>query len=255
MFYQHLGRKVYYETAGSGDPFLLLHGWGVDATSLRPIFLFAHDALHMRPIAIDFPGHGMSEPPDTPWGAVDFSSLVLGLLDRLALPQVDILAHSFGGRIAAVLAAEHPERVRRLVLVGSAGIRPPRRAAYHTRVGLFKVVKVASKVLPVSAAKHVRNTLLGRAGSVDYRTAGELRPTFVRVVNEDQRDTFPRVKCPTLLIWGANDRATPLSAGEAIHSLVPGSEMVVLPNAGHYAWVDDWAGFSRALREFLERRK
>ena len=251
MFLQCHGHRVYYETSGSGDPILLLHGWGVDSGSLRPIFSYVRDALGMRPVALDFPGFGLSDPPTVVWGAMDFSRLALSLMDKLDLGAADVLAHSFGGRVAITLAARNPERVRRLVLVDSAGLRPPRSAQYRTRVGLAKAVRTVSKALPESGGHWLQKHVLGRIGSTDYRTAGPMRPTFVKIVNEDLRDLLPSVRSPTLLIWGARDTATPLQAGETMHRLLPGSRLEVLPAAGHFAWVDDWSGFIRALSDFL----
>jgi pimeloyl-ACP methyl ester carboxylesterase len=251
MFVQIEGRKVYYETVGGGRPVLLLHGWGVDSSNLRPISGFVRDALHARPIAPDLPGFGLSDAPAEAYGVSDYVRVVAALLDGLRLPSVDVLAHSFGGRVAIKLAAAHPQRVRKLVLVDSAGIRPPRTAAYSLRVRHARLVRSLARIVPGPAGRRLREHLQSNLGSADYRAAGALRPTFVRVVNEDLTPCLREIGCPTLLVWGAADDATPLSSAAIMREQIPGARLVVLRGAGHFCWQDDWAGFASAVAPFL----
>jgi pimeloyl-ACP methyl ester carboxylesterase len=244
--------KVYYEVVGSGRPVLLLHGWGVDSQSIRPIAQYVNTSLAARAYALDFPGFGLSDTPQTAWGVNDYVQVVVELLDQLHLDTVDLIAHSFGGRVALKLAAQAPQRVNRLVLAGCAGIRPDRTAGYYVKVATAKATRRVTRLLPGSLGERVRATVLSRLGSRDYRSAGKLRGTFVKVINEDLRHVLPHIQAPVLLIWGDLDTETPLKDGQLMAELIPQARLVVLPKTGHYCYLDDFPAFSRALLSFLD---
>ncbi len=246
MFITIDGLKLYYTTLGEGRPTLLLHGWGVDSRSMQSIMTYLKDR-GSKVYALDFPGFGMSELPPEPWEVGDYTALVVQFLDQMGLDQVDIVAHSFGGRVSIKLAAAHPERINRLVLTGSAGIRPDRTAGYYVKVYTYKLGKALAKLLPGSLGKR----MIARRGSSDYQQAGEMRATFVKVVNEDLRHLLPDIQSPTLLIWGELDTETPLQDGQLMDQLIPNSRLEVLRGAGHYCYIDDFPGFSRAISVFL----
>jgi pimeloyl-ACP methyl ester carboxylesterase len=255
MFINVQGIKVYYEAVGSGTPVLLLHGWGVDSATMRPILTYLKESIGARAISLDFPGFGLSDHPAEAWNVSKYVTLVLGFLDQLGLVQVDIIAHSFGGRVAIKLAAGYPARVRKLVLVDSAGIRPPRSPAYYLRVYLAKLIRVLADVLPGTAGRLVMGKLLSNQGSNDYRSAGDMRPTFVRIVNEDLRHYLQVIKCPTLLVWGELDADTPLRDARLMENMIPNVCLKVLKGARHFCYLDDFSAFSQAITPFLEEKQ
>jgi pimeloyl-ACP methyl ester carboxylesterase len=252
VFLNIKGLKVYYEVVGSGRPVLLLHGWGVDSQSMRPIAHYVHTSLAARAYALDLPGFGLSDTPQAAWDVNDYVQLVVELLDQLHLDTVDLIAHSFGGRVAIKLAAQAPPRVNRLVLVGCAGIRPDRTTAYYVKVAAAKATRRVTRLLPHPLGERIRAAVLSRLGSRDYRTAGKLRGTFVKIINEDLRHCLPRIQAPALLVWGDLDSETPLKDGQLMAELIPQARLVVLPGTGHYCYLDDFPAFSRALASFLD---
>jgi pimeloyl-ACP methyl ester carboxylesterase len=117
-YVQANGIKYYYEITGKGEPLLLLHG-GLGSTGMfAPILPSLAD--HRRVIAVDLHGHGRTELGNRPISLIDIGNDVAVVLDELGLAQVDVLGYSFGGGIAFRLAVQHPQKVRRLVIV-SAG--------------------------------------------------------------------------------------------------------------------------------------
>ncbi|HEY3343448.1 MAG TPA: alpha/beta hydrolase [Anaerolineaceae bacterium] len=246
------GMKIYYEAAGDGEPVLLLHGWGADASSLRPVLKLVRESLPARAIALDFPGFGFSDHPSEAWDVGRYETFLEDFLAALRLQRVTLIAHSFGGRVAIKFAARCPERIERLVLVDSAGIRPPRTLYWYVRVGLAKIVKYAYRWAPGLAKLLHLERLAARQGSADYRSAGEMRQTFVKVVNEDLRDDLPSIHCPTLLVWGERDESTPLTDAEIMHAVIAGSRLEVLRGAGHFSYADAFPEFSRILIPFLK---
>jgi pimeloyl-ACP methyl ester carboxylesterase len=204
-------------------------------------------------IAPDFPGFGNTSPPPVAWCVDDYTKWILTLMDALALAKVNIVGHSFGGRIGIKLASQYPERVARLVLTGSAGIVPKRTLAYHIKVRTYKILRsisnahFAPEFVRVWSNKRIKNT-----GSSDYQqAAGTVRSSLVKVVNEDLRNLLPHISAPTLLVWGDKDEATPLSDARLMEQLIPDSGLVIFEKAGHYAYIEHSQRFATILKTFL----
>jgi pimeloyl-ACP methyl ester carboxylesterase len=244
------GLKIYYEVAGSGDAVLLLHGWGNDVETLRPLMGMVKE-LGFRVFSVDLPGFGLSDTPQDAWGVDEYVNFVRNFLDELALERASILGHSFGGRIAIKLAAGDPDRVNKLILVDSAGIKPERSIRSHISSSFTKFIKKIIPRLPNSMGRYLRDNLLSKMGSRDYRNAGKLRATFVKVVNEDLRQYLPRIKSPVLLVWGELDRETPLSDGRLMKELIPEAQLNVIQGAGHHCFLDNPDAFLNIIRPFL----
>lgn len=250
MFAELAGVRVYYEVAGAGKPVLLLHGWGARAAAMRPVLdvLQADHAVY----ALDFPGFGQSALPPTPWGVGEYCRVVVELLEKHEVGRAAVIGHSFGGRVGIKLAAEHPELVEKLVLVDSAGIRPAPSARQRLLGPAVRGGKVLLGALSrVGLGEPVERLARERLGSADYRAAGPLRETFIRVVSEDLRPLLPRIKAPTLLIWGERDEETPVADARTMEREIPDAGLVILEGAGHFSYLDRPSDFSRIVRTFL----
>jgi pimeloyl-ACP methyl ester carboxylesterase len=235
---------------GTGQPLLLLHGWGATKELMLPI---AQRLPGYRVIVPDLPGFGATESPPSPWGVDEYSAWVIALLDRLGVARTHIAAHSNGGRVAIALAATWPERVGRLVLTDSAGIRPSHGLQYQWRVRTFKLLRAAarSRGLP-RLLRRAAGRRAERRGSVDYRAAsGTLRASMVRLVNADLRPQLSRLRVPTLLIWGDRDEETPLSDARTMERLIPDAGLVLLEGSGHFAYAEQPDRFCRIVDAFL----
>ncbi|HQH28232.1 MAG TPA: alpha/beta hydrolase [Oligoflexia bacterium] len=225
-----LGREV-------GPVVVMLHGWGQTKENLRPLgeLLAEFASVHL----VDLPGFGDSTPPPGIWGTEEYAARILAYLDELDLRRVVLLGHSFGGKVALRFAAKHPERLEKLVLIASSGLRPHR--AWRKRLRFFAisvlrcVVRFIEKYLRLPA---YRKWFIARFASPDYKNAGLLRQTFVRVVNEDLAPFVARISTPALLLWGNEDTETPPETAERLHKLLRHSKLLVLPGRGHYPFFD-----------------
>ncbi len=244
------GLDTFYQTQGEGDAVVLLHGWGTSSQSLDPVAAWLLPAF--RVVSVDLPGFGWSQAPPAAWGTAEYAAHVRQLLTVLGIERAALLGHSFGGRVALQLASRHPELVARLVLVASAGVRPPRGPRYYLRVGTTKALRL---MLSLPGLRGVGARRLERwratAGSRDYRAAGRMRPTLVKVVNEDLRPILPAVQAPTLILWGDQDQEVPRSAMDVMTASIPGARLTVFPGAGHFPFQDAPEAFCQALAEFL----
>jgi pimeloyl-ACP methyl ester carboxylesterase len=242
------GLEVRYLARGTGTPVLLLHGWG---SSLETFHGMGGDLGRLFQVtAFDFPGHGESDLPPGTWHVDDFVELTLGLMAALGIEKAAVLGHSFGGRVAIKLAAAHPEKVERLVLVDSAGVPPPRTWRRTMRGAASRLANAMGRHLG-TPGQAIRRAIVRRIASPDYLNAGPLRATFVAIVNEDLRPSLPAIKCPTLLVWGDQDDDTPLADARIMEKLIPNASLLVLKNAGHFSYLDQYGRLRLALIPFL----
>jgi pimeloyl-ACP methyl ester carboxylesterase len=250
MFIQIDSLTVYYESTGEGAAVILLHGWGGQALSFKPVFDFLSKSY--RVYVLDLPGFGRSGIPPHTWGTFDYASFTSRFLTELGVKRAHIVGHSFGGRIALALAANCPKAVDKLILVNSAGIRSRRAVKYYTFITMAKIGKILlSAKLLGRYGEQIKNSLASFVGSEDYRNAGELREVLVKVVNEDLRDLLPSIESPALLVWGDKDKKTPISHAKIMEAEIKNSRLVILKDAGHFSYLDEFPQFCRIIADFL----
>ena len=241
-------------TTGSGSPVVALHGWGGSLHSFWPVA----EALAAEGFAVhllDLPGFGQSAPPPTPWDVADYVRFVLAYLDASGLPRVALLGHSFGGRIGLMLAAQQPERVSKMVLANSAGLRTPLSLTQQTRIVLARAVRETLDRAHLTSARERLQAFYNRHyASEDYRNAGPLRETFLRVIAEDLTPYARQVQAPTVLIWGDRDADTPLWQGRKLEQLIPDAGLIVFEGAGHFSYLERLNDYVRIVAHFLNDR-
>lgn len=209
------------------------HGWGQTRGSFLPLVSIL-DA-HARNVRLDLPGFGETARPASAWGTEEYAGAVAEEIEKAGGGRPVVWAgHSFGGRVGIQLAARRPDLISGLILIASAGLQ--RRRSFAERV------KVWFKIRTFKFAKFVWS-LLGwdvdqlraKFGSPDYRSAGEMRDVLVNVVREDLSNVAKKIKCPVLLVYGADDTETPPEIAKRLADLIPNAKLSVLPNHDHYS--------------------
>jgi pimeloyl-ACP methyl ester carboxylesterase len=234
------GTRVRVLTAGAVDapPLVLVHGLGMSA-DYWTAYTFPALASAYRVIAPDLPGFGRSAalPRHT---VAAYSAVVRGLIDQLAPgARVHLLGHSMGGQISIAVAAQAPERIRSLTLVGAAGL-PWREAAWR---------------IPLRAARdrcHYQPRLL-RYG-IQARPIGRVYRECLAMILLGAAETaalLPRILAPTLLIWGERDYMVPLPYGRTMARLLPHARLAVGRGLSHVPFFERPAAFHRLVAEFL----
>lgn len=247
------GLPIHYLATGRGKTITFLHGWGGEAASFGPVPTILADRFHS--IVVDLPGFGRTPPPPAAWGTFEYADCLASFLRQIDVAPCALVGHSFGGRVSLALAARYPDLVEKLILVDSAGIVPHRGLNYYVKIYLVKTVRRLLALLPLERWREgVMRRLYRRIGSNDYNATGDpiMRGVLVRVVNEDLRELLPRIAAPTLLIWGDQDRDTPISDGRLMERLIPDAGLVVFEGAGHFAYLDRLDQFCRVLAHFVE---
>lgn len=246
------GVNINYDECGpeDGAPIILMHGWGCRLETLASIRSVLADKMHVY--NIDLPGHGKSDEPPAIWGVEEYTQLVEKFIKMLGIDNPILLGHSFGGRISILLSSRN--RVKKVLLVDAAGIKPHRSMKYYYKVYTYKAFK---HLVYLFASKKRGEKILekyrSKSGSADYAAASPtMRGILSKCVNEDLKHVMPDIKAPTLLIWGENDTATPLSDAKTMEQLIPDAGLVSFPGCGHYSFLDNPRGFRAVIKEFLK---
>lgn len=244
------GVDFHYTVAGEGVPIVLMHGWGCNHTTLASI----ENTLlpGMKVYNVDFPGFGTSSEPSEVWGVEEYTRLIEHLVKHEEIDTPVLLGHSFGGRVGILYASRN--KVNKLILVDAAGVKPKRSVKYYVKVYSYKAMK---HLLPLILGKEKGQKMLdkyrGKSGSSDYNNSTpKMRAILSKVVNEDLKHVMPRIKCPTLLIWGKNDTATPLKDAQVMEKLIPDAGLVAFDGTGHYSFLENPYRFAAVLKSFLK---
>jgi 4,5:9,10-diseco-3-hydroxy-5,9,17-trioxoandrosta-1(10),2-diene-4-oate hydrolase len=238
------GTRIRYIDAGHGAPVVFLHGLGASMYAWRKN-LAAVATAGFRVIAFDNRGFGLSDKPPARYDNAAYARLAIALMDSLRLTDAVLVGHSMGGAIAAEVAIEYPQRVRGLVLVGSAGLgaREPllfRMARWPVlgRVALaFRGRGFTARLLKSTYFDPGKVT----EADVDQYYAPVAQPEYGRallaVLRQFRFDALEgrldRIAAPTVVLWGEEDRWVPLALGRALAAGITRSAFVSVPRAGH----------------------
>jgi pimeloyl-ACP methyl ester carboxylesterase len=260
------GHRLRYVRAGSGPAVVLVHGFASSLYTWKdviPALAGRHDV-----VALDLPGFGQSDQP-ADLSFEDFPRAVLGLMDRLGIARAALVGNSMGGTVVTVVAAREPERVTALVLVDAAGFeRSPSERPVLVRLAMSRagallaslpgkrfVVEASlrqvfhdrSRVTPERVSEYL--AVAARSGTFPaIRSLGASSGGRARAL----ADALPRIHCPTLVLWGGDDRWIPLAHADRFVAAIPGTRKVVIPACGHVPQEEKPGEVSRLLLEFLE---
>ena len=244
--------NINYEVYGEGIPVIFLHGWLTDLETMRPMA----DALKdkFKVYLIDVVGFGKSDLPEQPLTSNDFGDFLAELVEKLEVKNPILIGHSNGGIIIINAVGRGLVKPRKVVLIDSAGIVPKHSMGYYAKVGFVKCGKFALNLLPnVSAIKGFKEKILNSVGSSDYKASPVvLKETMKIILGEDVKHLLPNIKAPTLLIWGTNDDATPLSDALTMEKLIPDAGLVKYVGGSHFAYLENIQNVNAVLNEFFK---
>lgn len=257
------GFRTNFHDTGSGNPVPLIHGSG-PGVSAWANWRLTMPALseRFRVLAPDILGFGYTErPPAVRYDLEAWTAHLVGFLDALALDRVSVVGNSFGGALALSLATRHPERVNRLVLMGSVGVPFPITAGLDAVWGFEPTLPGMRELLEVFAYDR---TLLDD-DLARLRLEAATRPG----VQETYRAMFPaprqacvdaltldeqrirRIAHPTMIVHGREDRVIPLANSLRLHHLIDHSRLIVFGRCGHWVQIERAEAFNLLVSDFL----
>jgi len=257
-------------------PFVALQGcvhhYDLAGRDDRPALMFANSlgsdlriwddlaerlSSQFKVIRYDHRGHGLSDAPPPPYSAEDLADDIIALLDHLEIRQATLCGVSVGGLIAQAAAVKYPERVRALVL-SDTGARIGSVESWQQRIEMIRADGVAS----------IEKMTMERWFSVGFR---QRRPADVRgyatmlrqtsldgyvgtcgaLRDGDLRDAVRNIRCPTLVLCGAEDIATPPELGRKLAGLIPGAKFSLIEESAHLPCVERPAAMAERMLEFF----
>lgn len=245
--------EINCKIAGSGPAVLILHGWGGSSTSWMGVQeILVKEGL--RVIVPDFPGFGKSKTPLIPWGIKEYTDFVLNLANHFKLRNFFLLGHSFGGRIAIKFAVSYPEKIKKLILCDSAGIKQKRGPKEKI---IFRFSKIGNAIFTPKVLARFKN----RARELfyiflrhkDYAKAdGTMKETIKKVLGEDLLPELSRIQTETLIIWGQGDKLVPVRFGHIFKEKIANSELIILPKIGHSPHLEVPKKLAETISNFIK---
>lgn len=252
MYYNKDDISMYYEKYGDkGKTILILPGWG----DTRKTFRYMIDYLksNYTVYIFDYPGFGNSVFPARDLTIYDYTNIIRDFIKDENIINPIIIAHSFGGRIATLIAGYYKDRINKLIMIDTSGIKPRKGPIKLLKQYTYKLLRKLNILIP----KRKRNLYLKRLikifGSTDYKKLDKnMYNSFKNIVNEDLKYYINNIDIKTLIIWGKKDYDTPLKYGKYMNKKIRKSSLVILPNAGHFSYLNYSTLTHKLIGEFLK---
>lgn len=251
------GLRIAYHRAGEGPPLVLLHGFIID----NRIWRHQVDALSgdFDVIAWDAPGTGKSSDPGEDFSMVEYAECLAKLLTDIGFTSAHLCGQSWGGILALEFYRRHPEVVRSLILVdtyaGWTGSLGRKAADRRLELCLRQSKMAAEEWVPEFTRGAVSDSCPDEVRAELVMIASDFHPVGFRVMSRgsypDCSDILRTIRVPTMLLWGDDDKRSPLGCGEAMRDSIPGSRLVVIPSAGHLSNMEQPELFNAAVRDFV----
>jgi 4,5:9,10-diseco-3-hydroxy-5,9,17-trioxoandrosta-1(10),2-diene-4-oate hydrolase len=258
------GHRLAYADRGSGDYLVLLHAGGLGASAADNFarnFFALSEEFHV--LAPDFPGFGKSDLPIIKEGRVAlYSGIVVDWLKRLGVSKAHFLGTSMGATVALSIAARYPEIANRIVVIGPAGISETNtffsaRPSEGIRSIIQAVINPSKETFARMMENFVQDKKILSQDLIEYRWRG-ITPEHVKsrqtFIIEDIAQQLPKVKSPTLVVHGAEDRVAPLEVPLILLRSIPEAQLHIFSNSGHWVQYEKSDKFNRLVRSFLSEK-
>lgn len=245
--------NINYIKKGMGNPTLIIPGWGTTIDTY--LSLINSVSAYSTVYCLDMPGFGESQQPNFSWNLDNYVDFVIKFIESQNIKEIDLIGHSNGGRIIIKLTNRRnlKFKINKIILIGSAGIVHKKSLTVKLRIYTYKFCKRILQFKPIKKLfPNALSKLKNIFGSEDYKNASPiLKQSLVKLINEDLRFYLPNINAPTLLIWGENDTATPLSDAKIMEKLIPDAGLVSIKNCSHYVFIENAVYVNTIISNFL----
>lgn len=250
------GSTTSYQHLGSEGPILvLLHGWGCSWEIFAPII--GELSRDFQLIIPDLPGFGGSSLPlkknNEAWSSQEYLVWLQEFLQQVVKDEKYVIGgHSFGGKLATLLASKQPQNLKGLMVSDASGLPDdltPKEFISYTLSGFTP--SFIKRMIPQS----LKNKLLKTAEiATDYQAASsELQAVLRKIVRENIAADLAKITVPTLVCWGERDKTTPIHQGEKMAQLISGSVFIRFTQSQHYPFIDESSKFITEVRSFFAK--
>ena len=242
---------TYYKYGDKKDVIIILPGWGETRNTFLEIINILKTDYTVY--IIDYPGFGETKFPDYDLTLDDYADLIIHFMEQLNIKSPNIIAHSFGGRIAILLTGKYKIKLNNLILIDSAGIKPKMTLKKKWRLKCYKTLQSLANYLPKKIKAKAKTYLFNKFSSSDYQALDtNMRNTFKNVINLDLTNYLKDITTNTLILWGEKDLDTPLRDAKIMHKKITNSELIIFPNCTHYCYLENTYVIIRIILCFLD---
>lgn len=244
LSYQSYGKN-------SDSSILFLHGWRSEGLVWAEVVqLLQSRGYEGKIYCLDLPGFGESSMPNENFTLDDYCNVVEEFVKKMDCKKMVLVGHSFGGRIAIKLAARQLDWIEKLVLVDSAGLNLKKN-----RKKIFGMMaRIVKPIFYPNFMKNIRKWAYEIMGSGDYLATPELQQVLINTINEDLFFSLKEIKVPTLIVWGAKDKDTPLEYAKIMKREIKVAKLRVFEEAGHFCFLDESDKFTDEIINFLDKK-
>lgn len=255
------GLTIAFERSGDGPPLVMLHGGLSDHREWRRQVEGLSDEFTV--VAWDAPGCGGSSDPPESFRMPDYADCLAAFVELLGLGRPHMLGLSWGSTLALELYRRHPCISRTLMLTaayaGWAGSLPAKVVTERLQTSLRDLALPPERFvrtwLPSLLTERADDEMVDElVGIMSEFHPGGVRAMLHAMAEADLRDVLPTIEVPTLLLYGEEDQRSPLAVAEEMHSRIPGSTLIVIPEVGHQSNVEAADRFNAEVRRFLLSR-
>ena len=265
-FIQWRGAEIHYTDQGQGVPVMMIHGYGGSHRNFETFTEKMNGPYRL--IRIDLPGFGLSDLPTSKDGKQDFlkmySDFFTFMLDTLHVDSVYLIGNSMGGMMAWNAALEHKDKVKKLVLLASAGYEMEKIAKGVSRLMNMPFMGlVYGKGIPLSLSEGTARKIFADTSKIVHANVVINNKMWNREGNLDaayklmQSGQFPdssriaQITIPTLIIWGVQDRIVPVAHAYKFHRDIKGSQLVIMDTCGHVPMIERTDETVALVRKFF----
>ena len=243
---------IYYEKYGNKNKnILILPGWG----NTRETFyhIINHFKENYTIYIMDYPGLGNSPIPTKTLTIYDYAELIKKFMKKLNIINPLIIAHSFGGRITALLLGYYKLKIDNIILIDVAGIKHKKTLIQWLKEKTYKLSKKIVNIFPKIKQESFNKKLLKIFASKDYNALPPtMHNTFKNIIREDLTKYYKNINSNTLIIWGEKDQDTPLKDGKKINKLINNSAIIIIKKATHYSYLQNPYLINKIIENFLD---
>jgi len=236
-------KEINYLGFGQGNKkIIFLHGWQANGKSFLPLVPYLYKKYKI--FLPDLPGFGKSKSNPKLKSSFDYAKEIIKWIKSKKIKNIYLTGHSFGGKIAAIIAQKEPQLVKKLILIAPSGIKNKKLSV------LYRIKAIIPQRIISTFSPFLKRLLASR----DYKEAGKLLPLLKNLVKEDLQKNFSEIKAPTLIIWGENDKELNKENGKTIKKLIKNSKLKIV-EGDHFPFLENPKKIAKLIENFIENGK
>lgn len=253
MYFKFQKYSIFYKKYGNNsNKMLILPGWGETRETFKYIIDYFKENYEIY--ILDYPGFGNSPFINKELTIYDYALIVKSFIEKEKIDNPIIIAHSFGGRITAILSGLYKIKINKIVLLDVAGIKRRKTLKQLIKEKIYKLLKFSINILPFKNKEEKKNKLLNIFASTDYKNIPiAMHKTFKNIINEDLKKYYKNIDEETLIIWGEKDQDTPLKDAYLLNKIINNSGLIIYNNSTHFSYLENIYKTNIIIEKFIKK--